>query len=104
MVVKYPGRSPLNSMVPLFSKEVEILVQTMPLALNMKSLIANLQEVITSSTALTHMETDGTEPLLPSKVKPSAVDSLAEPELTQVDFGPMTFLCDHSKKSQKFEI
>jgi len=72
-------------MIPLFAKEAQILVHTIILTMNMKSLIANLKEVITFSTALTPMETDGTEQQLPSMVSLTVVNSLAEPERTQVD-------------------
>mgnify|MGYP003961164151 CR=1 FL=1 len=84
MVVKYPGKLPL-SMITLFAKEAEILVHITHLTLTMKSLIVNLKEVITFSTALTLMETDGTKQQLPSMVLATAVTSLAEPERTQVD-------------------
>ena len=69
----------------LFAKEAEILVQITNLPLTMKSLIANLKEVTTFSTALTPMETDGTMQQSPSMVSTTVVTSLAQPERTLVD-------------------
>jgi len=81
--VKYPGRLPKKT-IP-FAKEAGILVLIMPLTLSMKSLIANLKEVTTSSDALTPMETDGTEHQLPSMVLATAVTSQRKPERNLVD-------------------